>query len=226
MKIWIAGELCAQYISVLFLLGVSLSLVFSKVYLRTSVNLNVLIDGFKFSISNRIFSTLSDVILHQLIPHLSLTPGGPTRYRQFIENSNDLVLCTGNTFKKAQELTVLPGSIQTVFELKSRGMVVTGKRVWSIFLRLDIDNSSYEDLGVQEAQEKLEIERREAQVEEIQRQTRSARMAQERARRERMQETITEGRRITRQWDEESVRTISFLNVFHLIYSIFLKNLS
>jgi hypothetical protein len=46
-------------------------------------------------------------------------------------------------------------------------MVVTGKRVWSIFLRLDINNSSYEDLGVQEAQEKLEIERREAQVEEI-----------------------------------------------------------
>jgi hypothetical protein len=115
-----------------------------------------LIGGFRFEINNRVFSTLSDIVSQQLLPHFSLRIGGPTRHRQFINNANELVFCTGPNSKRAQELTVLPGSIQTVFDLSRCGMYLGPKGVWMIFLVLYQDETLYEDLRLEVTREELE----------------------------------------------------------------------
>ncbi len=161
---------------------------------RTTANKHESVDGFNFNITNVIFSTLPNFIIEQLLPNCSFAASGPTRYRRFIEKANQLVIFTGSSFKKCKELVVLPSKIHKLFDLHDNGMHLGAKGVWNIFLVLDQDDSSYDDLHIEMAQAELQRAQKNAEVEEINRQKEAAERAQELAARERLRESLRVGR--------------------------------
>jgi hypothetical protein len=179
-----------------------------------------------FQVENRIFSTLSMKDL--LITHISLAHGGPTQHRLFIENELRLIFCTGSTINTMTELTIRPGACNWVFDLEFNGIHKSGKGPqahWNIWLRLDRDESSYEDLRLERAQIEKEKMDTEAAREEVERQIRDAVRARARASMDRVRESLGMRPRRTQPLELEDVHTTFFPCVFQLFILSFFADL-
>jgi hypothetical protein len=194
---------------------------------RTNTDYYVLIAGFICMVPDRPWSSTSNFIRDDLVPHVSRTSagiGGPSRHKDFVDGWHVLALCTGGALSTVVELAIDSMTMHTTFDLQLRGMDLGKGGRWNIWLRLDVDNSSYDNLKLEHAQEEFNAEEAGLQLAELQAQTLEARIERGRAERARFRAQHRESRSVIEQWDLERllVRTTTLFYVLSLGRYIFL----
>jgi len=72
---------------------------------------------------------------------------------QFTERAHLLEFCLGTALANTAQLVVDPAEVRMIWDLESQTLSIRGKGVWNVFLRLDVDYSSYEKIAKEQIQE-------------------------------------------------------------------------
>jgi len=85
---------------------------------------------------------------------LNFSPGQVNnRVVQFTERAHLLEFCLGTALANTAQLVVDPAEVRMIWDLESQTLSIRGKGVCNVFLRLDVDYSSYEKIAKEQSQE-------------------------------------------------------------------------